>query len=149
MARPVLAAVLLMGILQWSPAHAAGEKPAAPQPFVYEFSYKVKWGHFDEFRELYKKNHLPLLREQMKRGEITALSVVFPINHANESARWDMRVVVTYRDAFAAHEDIMQKAWVKAFFPDQAKFKAEEQRRFEMLLEHTDVPVVIEDPASW
>ena len=150
MTRPGLAAVLLIAALQWSSmANAVDEKPAAPAPFVYEFSYKVKWGSFDEFLALYKKNHLPLLREQVKRGEIVALSVVFPIDHANESARWDMRVVVTYRDASAAFDDPLSQPWAKALFPDQAAYKTEEQRRFSLLLEHTDVPVRVEDPASW
>jgi hypothetical protein len=34
-------------------------------------------------------------------------------------------------------------------YPDQAVFKREEQRRFELLLEHTDIPVVVEDVKDW
>jgi len=131
------------------PALGAPSAPASPKPFVYEFSYKVKWGHMDEFLELYKKNHLPILREEMKRGEILSMSAAFPIDHANESARWDFRMTITYRDAAAAFEDPLKQPWVKELFPDQATWKREEQQRFELLLEHTDVPVAVEDAASW
>ena len=150
MTRSRVAIALLVAALPWSSAaHAAEPSSPAPKPFVYEFSYKVKWGHFEEFLELYKKNHLPILREQMKRGEILAISAVFPVNHSSESVRWDLRVVVTYRDAIVAHENTLEQPWAKALYPDQASFKAEEQRRFELLLEHTDVPVAVEDAATW
>ncbi|MCA1626050.1 MAG: hypothetical protein LC768_16370, partial [Acidobacteria bacterium] len=44
------------------------QNPAAARPFTIEFYYKVKWGHFDEFLELYKKNHYPILLRQKKLG---------------------------------------------------------------------------------
>jgi hypothetical protein len=31
------------------------------QPFVVEYYYKAKWGNADEFLQLFKKNHYPLL----------------------------------------------------------------------------------------
>ena len=43
------------------PAGAQAPAPAATTargaPYAVEYYYKVKWGHFDEFMELYKRNH--------------------------------------------------------------------------------------------
>ena len=33
--------------------------------FTYEYYYKVKWGYFDEWMELYKRNHYPVLQRLM------------------------------------------------------------------------------------
>ena len=38
---------------------------------------------------------------------------------------------------------------IREFYPDQAKFRVEERRRFERLLEHTDVSVRVVNPATW
>jgi hypothetical protein len=117
--------------------------------FTYEFYYKVKWGHFDEFLTLYKKNHRPILKKQIERGEILSISAAFPINHMGEDTRWDMRVTVVYRDAVVAHDDPSEAPWAVALFPNQKTFKKEEQRRFEMIEEHLDIPVHIESPDAW
>ena len=47
--------VLLSGRALGQGAAAAPAAPA-PKPFVMEFYYKVKWGHLEEFLELYKRN---------------------------------------------------------------------------------------------
>ena len=36
------------------PAQSA---PETGKPFVIEYYYKAKWGHADEFLQLFKKNH--------------------------------------------------------------------------------------------
>ena len=112
------------------------------------YYYKVKWGHFDEFLELYKKNHYPILRKMRDDGHIVSMSAAYPRNHANEPARWDMRFTIVYRDVLAEHL-YAADALIKQLYPDQATFKKEEQRRFELLLEHTDIPVVVEDAKEW
>ena len=35
------------------------------QPYVIEYYYTARWGHADEFIELFKKNHLPVLLKQV------------------------------------------------------------------------------------
>jgi hypothetical protein len=131
--------------------HVSAQDSMAPieKPFIYEFYYKVKWGYFDEFLALYKKNHFPVLKKQRERGEILSIKAAFPINHAGEDKRWDMRVTIVYRDAIIAHEDPSEADWVKALFPNQEKFKKEEQHRFELLIEHMDVPILEENVDTW
>lgn len=124
--------------------------PAAPaKPYVVEYSYKVKWGHFAEFIDLYTKNHYPLLQRFQKMGRIVSMSAAYPINHAGETSRWDLRFTIVWKDATTAFEDFDQSAIVKELFPDQETFKKEEQRRFELLIEHMDVPVRLDDLKKW
>lgn len=129
----------------------AQERPlaAAARTFAVEYYYKVKWGYFDEFTALYVKNHYPILQRFQKMGRIVSMSAAYPINHAGESARWDMRFTIVWKDAATAHEEFDDSSIVKELYPDQDKFKKEEQRRFELLLEHTDVPVFIDDLKKW
>ena len=122
---------------------------AAAKPFAVEYSYKVKWGHFDEFKALYIKNHYPILLREQKMGRILSMNAAFPMNHAAEAARWDMRFTIVWKDAATAHDDFDSSVIAKELYPDQVKFKAEEQRRFELLLEHMDVPVTIDNLTSW
>lgn len=128
-------------------AQAAAARPTL-KPYVVEYYYKVKWGHFDEFLELYKKNHLPILRKMQENGDILSMSATYPRNHASEPARWDMRFTIVYRDVLADHLPTSDDM-IDALYPDQATFMKEEQRRFELLLEHTDIPVVVEDVKDW
>lgn len=129
----------------------AGPQPSVistAKPFVFEFYYKVKWGYLDEFLALYKKNHYPILQRLHKLGHILEMSAAFPVNHAGEEKRWDFRFTIVYRDALAAHEET-NAALVRELFPDQATFTKEEQRRFELLVEHMDVAITVDDLKGW
>jgi hypothetical protein len=115
---------------------------AAEKPFAVEYYYKVKWGSADEFMRLYKKNHHPLLKQQMVEGRIIQLKAEAPFYHVGEDGRWDYRVTIVWKNSTVAHDDYDQSAYIKKLFPDQETFKREEQRRFELLLAHSDVAVV-------
>ena len=125
------------------------QQAAAGRPFSVEYYYKVKWGHFDEFMELYTRNHYPILQRMQKMGRILNMSAAYPINHAGEATRWDLRFTIVWKDAATAHEDFDQSAIVKELYPAEDKFKKEEQQRFELLIEHMDVPVVLDDLKKW
>ena len=127
---------------------AATPTAAALRPYAVEYYYKVKWGYFDEFMELYTKNHYPILKKLQQDGKILSMSATYPLNHASEPARWDMRFTIVYRDVIAAHDETGM-ATVLALYPDQETFKKEEQRRFELLLEHTDIPIFVDDLKDW
>ena len=99
--------------------------------------------------ELYKRNHYPVLLRQQKLGRIVRMNAVFPVNHAGEAARWDMRFTIVWKDVATAHDDFDPASILKELYPDQAKFKKEEQRRFELLAEHMDIPVAVDDLSSW
>ena len=147
------AGVLLSALLSVSSlGHAqapAGQQQPSTKPYPVEYYYQVKWGHFDEFMELYKRNHYPILLRQQKLGRIVSMSATFPVYHAGEAKRWDMRFTIVWKDAATANDDFDPEPIIKELYPDQAKFRQEEQRRFELLVEHMDVPVSIDDLSSW
>ncbi len=120
-----------------------------PGSYTVEYYYSVKWGFFDEFMELYKKNHYPILKEQKRQGEILEMKAEYPINHAPESSRWDFRFTIVFKDFAASRNQSLSESITLELYPDQDTFKKEEQRRFEILLEHTDVPIRDDNLEEW
>ena len=105
------------------------------------YFYRVKWGYQDEFVALFAKNHLPVLREEMKTGRIKDVRTYVPTYHGDGRADWTFAVAITYRDTAALTGPSGEDATVKRLYPDQATFRKEEQRRFEILDAHWDVPL--------
>ena len=65
-----------------------------------------------------------------------------PAYHTTEDGRWDYRVTIRFKNstvATTANPDEAQ--FMKELWPDQETYKREEQRRFEILLAHWDLPV--------
>jgi hypothetical protein len=114
---------------------------AKEEPFVVEYYYKTKWGHADEFLTLFKKNHYPVLKKEMELGRILRVSMAAPRLHASEDGRWDYRVTIVFKSAAIANDNFDSEALTKQLYPDQDTYKKEEQRRFEILEGHTDVPI--------
>jgi hypothetical protein len=123
-------------------AQGAPPQVGAGQPYSVEYYYKVQWGHQEEFLQLFLKNHYPVLEKIRGTGRILALKIETPAYHTTEDGRWDYRVTIRYKDstvATTANPD--EEAFKKELWPDQATFAQEEQRRFEILLAHWDLPV--------
>lgn len=102
------------------------------------YFYRTRWGAHDEFVALFRKNHWPILRDQLEAGRFTAVEMATPRFHGDGRADWDVLVSITYRD-WAAIEDHSEAEIARRLFPDQDRFRAEEQRRFELLDGHWDV----------
>jgi len=121
---------------------AAQAPPAgASTPFVVEYYYKARWGFADEFIRLFKKNHYPVLQRQKDLGNILEIRAEAPRFHGTEDGRWDYRITLVWKNAAAPHE-AFPEAELRRLFPDQETFKREEQRRFEILAAHWDLPIV-------
>jgi hypothetical protein len=130
-------------------AQGAPPQGGSGQPYTVEYYYKCQWGHQQEFLDLFLKNHFPLLRKVESTGRIIALKIESPAYHTTEDGRWDYRVTITYKNstvATTANPD--EEAFIKQLWPDQATYKKEEQRRFEILLAHQDLPVTDITPAG-
>ena len=143
--------VLLLLTLASAAARAQGAPPqsSANQPYTMEYYYKVQWGRQQEFLQLFLKNHYPLLQKQVETGRLISVKIETPANHMTEEARWDYRVTLTFRNssvATTANPD--EQAMIRQLWPDQATFTREEQRRFEVLLAHWDLPVTDVTPAK-
>jgi hypothetical protein len=112
------------------------------QPFTVEYYYKAKWGYADEFLRLFKKNHFPVLKKQIESGRILRVTAERPRYHSTEEGRWDYRVTIVFKNAAVAMDSSGEDAIIKQLYPDQETFRREEQRRFEILIAHWDVPLV-------
>ncbi|HTH57625.1 MAG TPA: hypothetical protein VL728_16355 [Cyclobacteriaceae bacterium] len=118
---------------------------APDEPFVLENYYKVRWGYADEFIALYKKNHYPLLKKAIEKGDILSIKVEKPRLHDSEETRWDFRVTLVFKNAQAAYDPNLTEPYKKSLYPDLEKLKKDEQHRFEILLAHWDVAVTAEE----
>jgi hypothetical protein len=147
--RNVLSSVLLLSVVGRSLlAQGAPPQGAPDQPYTVEYYYKVQWGHQQEFLQLFLKNHYPLLLKIVESGRMISVKIEQPANHMTEDARWDYRVTIRFKNSTLAttanpgEDRLIQRLW-----PDQAAYKREEQRRFEILLAHWDLPVTDVTPA--
>ncbi len=122
-------------------AEQSGGADAKEQPYLVEYYYKAKWGHADEFLALFKKNHYPVLKKEMELGRILKVSMIAPRLHATEDGRWDYRVTIVFKNAATANDNFDSAPLIKQLYPDQETYKKEEQRRFEILDGHWDVPI--------
>jgi len=131
------------------PAQGSPPQAGADQPYSMEYYYKVQWGHQQEFLQLFLKNHYPLLLKNMETGRILSVKIEQPANHTTEDGRWDYRVTIRFKNstvATTANPD--EERFIKQLWPDQATYQREEQRRFEILLGHWDLPVTDITPAK-
>lgn len=111
----------------------------ADEHFVVENYYKVKWGYKEEFISLYKKNHYPLLKKALEKGDLISIKAEKPRLHSTEESRWDYRVTLVFRNVQAAFDPNLTEPYKKALYPDLEKLKKEEQHRFELLVAHWDI----------
>jgi hypothetical protein len=109
-------------------------------PVTVAYYYRIKWGHHDEWIDLFLRNHWPILREQLREGRFTDVRLYTPRFHNDGRADWNVMVTITYRD-WAAMESHSEGDLRLRLYPDQERFKAEEQRRFELLEGHWDTPL--------
>jgi len=125
----------------------APPEPATDQPVTAAYYYRVRWGFQDEFQRLFFKNHYPVLKAEMApEGPIRSVQVFTPTFHGDGHADWTFLVVITYR-SWAAMNQPREQGLLQRLYPDQETFTKEEQRRFEILDAHWDVPLTaIEAP---
>jgi hypothetical protein len=134
-----------VGIPQAVAQHAVrrANASASEKPYIVEWSYKLKWGHADEFWQLFKKYQIPTLNREKELGYVISYTVYRPGFHTGEDTRWEYRIVITYKDeASSSHGPEVEKE----LFPDQATLNREEKRRWEIVEAHYDLPLRIIDP---
>jgi uncharacterized protein CbrC (UPF0167 family) len=146
MSKQLLAAAVVVVFAMSSPCSAiraqapAGQAASKPERTVWYF-YRVKWGYQDEFVTLFQRNHYPVLKEQVKTGRLKEVKTFVPTYHGDGRADWTFAVQIVYRDTAAMVGPSGDDEIVKKLYPDQAKFQKDEQRRFEILDAHWDVPL--------
>jgi len=114
-------------------------KSPSSEYFTVENYYKVKWGSAQEFIDLWKANHYPLLKKAIEKGDIISVTPSAPLLHSGEDTRWDFRVVIVFKNSEAAFRKDLTTPYRKQLYPDEAKLDRDEKHRFELLLSHWDV----------
>ena len=109
--------------------------------FIIENYYKVKWGFADEFINLWKTNHYPLLKKAMDKGDIISVEAEKPKLHSGEDTRFDFKVTLVFKNEKLAFDPNLTKQYEKQVYPDVEKLKKDEQHRFELLIAHWDVMI--------
>jgi hypothetical protein len=133
--------ILQQGALSAPRPQAPAAQSAGRAERVAWYFYRIKWGSQAEWVDLFQKNHYPVLKAEMKEGRITSVRTFVPTYHGDGRADWTFAVAITFKDAAAMTGPSNEAAIIKKLFPDQATFRKEEQRRFELLDAHWDVPL--------
>jgi len=128
---------LVFFILAVNLAHAQDKKDY----FIIENYYKVKWGFADEFINLWKVNHYPLLKKAIDKGDIISVEAEKPKLHSGEDTRFDFKVTIVFKNEKLAFDPNLTKQYEKQLYPDLEKLKKDEQHRFELLIAHWDVMI--------
>jgi hypothetical protein len=143
--KQLVMAVVAWGVLGMGSAAAQAPAPSAETSKTTWYFYTVKWGSQEEFLDLFQRNHYPILKAQLDAGVYTRVRTYVPENHGDGRADWTFAVELV-RAANPPTFD--EAAALKKLFPDQSRFKKEEQRRFELLVAHWDVPLNVVDMAT-
>ena len=109
--------------------------------FTIENYYKIKWGFADEFINLWKVNHYPLLKKAIDKGDIISVEAEKPKLHSGEDTRFDFKVTIVFKNEKLAFDPNLTKQYEKQLYPDLEKLKKDEQHRFELLIAHWDVMI--------
>jgi hypothetical protein len=132
-----------------APTSATAQQVAAasaplPKPVLEEWVYRTKYGYKDEWWAIFRKYQIAILERQKQLGYVKDFTVYAPSLHTSEDSRWDYRVIIVRASADAPPGQSEGEV-AKQLFPDQATFKREENRRWELTLNHWDLPIHVVD----
>jgi hypothetical protein len=132
---------LLVGVAVGSvlPQARAQSASATGERTVWYF-YTVKWGHQDEFLELFKKNHYPVLKQQLG-DRLVRVKAYVPQFHGDGRADWTFATELVFKNDEKFMGPSGEEAITRKLYSDYATFTREEARRFEILDGHWDVPL--------
>src|SRR5438477_7118244 len=130
--RPMLVGLIFTAFALTGGAQApAPQSGANPQKTVWYF-YRVKWGYQDEFQTLFARNHLPVLREEIKTGRLVSVKTFVPTYHGDGRADWTFAVQIVFKDTAGMTGPSGEDEIQRKLYPDRQRFLKEEQRRFEI-----------------
>jgi hypothetical protein len=80
-----------------------------------------------------------VLKARLDAGHYSSVKTYTPRYHGDGRADWTFAVELVERPGSTGQPT--EAEVIKKLYPDQAKFRKEEQRRFELLEAHWDVPL--------
>lgn len=129
----LLAAVVL---LAWN-AEAQAPPASGDLRVMVEGYYKIAPGKADEWLELYRTQHLPVLKERKRQGQILDVVVYRPFLHQGAPA-WDFKVILTYRDFAALGDRSGFESLERRLYQDWEAHQKAERHRWEITQKHWD-----------
>ncbi len=135
----MIASILALGSSS-VPLPAQQASVSAAKASIEEWVYRVQYGHKDEWWQIFKKYQIAILERQKQLGYVKDYTVWAPGLHTDESSRWDYRVIIVRASADAPAGQSEDEV-AKQLFPDQATFKRDENRRWELTANHWDLPI--------
>jgi len=118
-----------------SEAQAPSSAPAAGP--VVDSYYKLAPGKSDEWLELYRTQHLPILKERQKKGDLVEILIYRPVLHQG-APPWDFKVTLVWQNFAAFGDSAAQEAIERRLYPDWEKHQQAERRRWEITAHHWD-----------
>ena len=132
------------------PASAAKPESAAkpttaqyPKLYKVEWVYKIKYGFKEEWWKLFQKYQIPILDRSQQKGYVLGYEIHKPDLHTSEDGRWDYRIIITYPDRDGPYHE---GEVTRELFPDGGAMEKDEQRRWEITVQHWDLPIHDVDP---
>jgi hypothetical protein len=125
------------------PARAALAQDPAAKPYQVEWVYKIKYGYQAEWWSIFQRYQIAILDREKQLGYVASYIVQRPSLHTSEDSRWDYRIIITYPNwAGSTHEGEVDRQ----LFPDRAAEAKADQRRWDLTLNHWDLPIHEIDP---
>lgn len=134
--------VLLAGIVIGTMLPPTRAQTSSESERTVWYFYRVKWGHQQEFVELFKKNHYPVLKEQMG-SRLVDFTAYAPLHHGDGRADWTFATELVFKDDAEFMAPNPASGIVPRLYSDLDTFEAEERRRFEILDAHWDIPLSV------
>lgn len=112
--------------------------PATGDPrVVVESYYKTLPGKTEEWLQLYRTQHLVVLKQRERDKHIQQILIYRPLLHQGDP-EWDLKVILVYRDAAAFGDRSSFEAAERKLFPDWSAHQDAERRRWEITERHWD-----------
>jgi hypothetical protein len=134
---------LLLAVMVTAVLPARAQTRPSDRPLQVEWVYHVKYGYQGEWWTLFKKYQIATLDREKQLGYVTDYQVFRPGAHVSEDSRWDYRIIITYPN----YDGSKREGDVEAqLFPDKAALARDENRRWELTVNHWDLPIRQIDP---
>ncbi|QYE36349.1 hypothetical protein KZX46_10705 [Polymorphobacter sp. PAMC 29334] len=139
--------LMLLTTVAFLAAPGSAQSLSPTKTYTEEWVYRVKLGHQDEWWQIFQRYQVPELDALKKTGDVVSYSIYRANLHTDEAARWDYRIIVIFKD-FATVGALIprEEQLLKTLFPDVAARKAGEMRRWDLTLNHWDLPIVEVEP---
>lgn len=128
--------VLAVLALTWNLMAQAPPASADSHPVV-EGYYKIAPGKTEEWFQLYRTQHLPVLKQRQRDGQILKIEIYRPFLHQG-APPWDFKVILTYRDFAAMGDRAGFEKIERRLYTDWEAHQRAENHRWEITEKHWD-----------